>query len=59
MPPCETCGAPQTRTHDVPDRATAVIGDEIDRTLEHGLCYPDGTPRRYRSRQELQRAERA
>jgi hypothetical protein len=34
-----------------------VIGDEIDVTIKHGLCHPDGTPRRFRSRAELRREE--
>jgi hypothetical protein len=37
----------------------AVIGDEIDIEIKHGLCHPDGTPRRFRSREELRRAEKA
>lgn len=35
----------------------AIIGDEIDVTIKHGLCNPDGSPKRYRSRAELHRAE--
>ena len=34
------------------------VGDEIDIEIKHGLCLPDGTPRRFRSRAELRRAER-
>ena len=36
-----------------------VIGDEIDISIRHGLCHPDGTPRRFRSREELKRATAA
>jgi|SRR5579859_5629080 len=32
-----------------------VIGDEIDVEIKHALCNADGTPRRFRSRQELNR----
>lgn len=40
----------------LPGKANAVIGDEIDVTISNGLCHADGTPRRFRSRQELARA---
>lgn len=39
-------------------KAASVIGDEIDVEIKHGLCWPDGTPRRFRSRSELKRVER-
>lgn len=39
-------------------RQNQVHGDEIDVTIQHGLCWPDGTPRRFRSREELKRVER-
>jgi hypothetical protein len=41
-----------------PARATFVIGDEIDEIHPHGVCWDDGTPRRFRSRTELRRVER-
>ena len=53
------CGAQPYVLEDVTASAHTVIGDEIDRTIEHGLCHADGTPRRFRSRQELKAAERA
>lgn len=31
----------------------SVIGDECDITVKHGLCNPDGSPRRYRSKAEM------
>ena len=40
-------------------RPNNVIGDEIDVYIKHALCHPDGTPRRFRSREELKRAEKA
>lgn len=39
--------------------APFVIGDEIDIEIRHGICNADGTPRRFRSRTELKKAERA
>lgn len=39
----------------LPGKANAVIGDEIDVTIANGLCNPDSSPRRFRSRQELSR----
>lgn len=38
-----------------PNKATAVIGDECDITVEHGACHPDGTPRRFTSKSEMKR----
>lgn len=35
-----------------------VQGDEIDVSIRHALCNPDGSPRRFRSRSELKRVER-
>ena len=32
-----------------------VQGDECDVLVEHGLCNSDGTPRRYRSKQEMKK----
>ena len=32
-----------------------VIGDECDITIKHGICWDDGTPRRYRSKVEMKR----
>lgn len=32
-----------------------VEGDEIDVYIKHGLCHPDGTAKRYRSREQLRR----
>lgn len=37
----------------LPGKTSSVIGDEIDVTIKHGLCNPDGSPRRYRSRIEM------
>src|ERR1051326_8062241 len=58
--PCDQCGR-IVHTGEWPfcphGRPTGtVIGDEIDVTIEHGLCNDDGTPRRFRSRSELRLA---
>lgn len=48
---CEKCQEPMTRWH----RATAVRGDDIPGGIDipHGICWPDGTPRRYYSHSEI------
>lgn len=43
----------------LPGKSNAVVGDEIDVEIRNGLCNPDGSPRRFRSRTELRQAERA
>lgn len=36
---------------------SGIIGDELhDYTAKHGLCWPDGTPRKFYSKTELRRA---
>jgi hypothetical protein len=47
------CGGSLTEVEDQANRATAVIGDEVDYTFHHGLCNEDGTPRRYTSRTQI------
>lgn len=39
--------------------APAVHGDEMDETIEHGVCWDDGTPRRFTSKAELRAVEQA
>ena len=58
LPPCPACGHPTERCWARPLASAAVHG-EIDVVIRHGLCHPDGTPRRFESRQALRRAERA
>jgi len=53
--PPEHCGKPTHLEHSHRGNAPTVIGDEIDVLVEHGPCNEDGTPRRYRSRSELNR----
>lgn len=52
--PCDACGTPTVRAWltTYPN----VIGDEIDIRIENGLCWPDDTPRRFTSKQEIKRA---
>lgn len=37
-------------------KAPAVHGDEIDIEIKHGLCWADGSPRRFRSKSEIKHA---
>jgi putative FmdB family regulatory protein len=55
--PCKTCGKDAAKVW-LPGNANGVVGDEIDVEIKHGLCHADGTPRRFRSREELRRAEK-
>lgn len=55
--PCEVlceCGGRTERVW-IMGRANNVIGDECDVLIKHALCNADGSPRRYRSRQEIAR----
>lgn len=55
-PPCPECGTSDTYfDYGKTNRSTGVISDEIDVMINHGLCYPDGTPRRFTSMTELRR----
>jgi len=57
-PSCGTCGNPLV--HEVrANKAPGVIGDECDVTVEHGICNPDGSPRRYRSKSEMRAVAKA
>ena len=38
-------------------KSSGVIGDEIDVYIKHALCHSDGSPRRFRSKTELRKAE--
>ena len=51
--PCAKCGEPTERVW--LQRSSGVIGDECDVLIEHGLCYADGSPRRFRSKAEIVR----
>jgi hypothetical protein len=57
-PPCPECNEP---TETLWDQSAGVISDDIPGGIEirHGLCNPDGTPRRYYSHTEIRKeAER-
>ena len=56
--PCRQCQEKARRVL-LPSTHGGVIGDEIDISIKNGLCNADGTPRRFRSRAELRRAEQA
>lgn len=51
-PPCPTCGG---ATETLWRSSSNVVGDECDVTIRHGICNPDGTPRRYYSKSEMVR----
>ena len=55
VPECPTCLAPLEADGFAPNAAPGVISDECDVTVEHGICHPDGSPRRYRSKSEMRR----
>jgi putative FmdB family regulatory protein len=57
---CPACGPAQMCRVILPGKANAVIGDEIDVTIRHGLVdETTGAPIRYRSREALRKeAER-
>lgn len=38
-----------------PGKASGVIGDECDVSVRHGICWPNGEPRRYTSKAEMAR----
>jgi hypothetical protein len=55
-PPCRDCGASTDTLWE--GRGNAVSQDSIEGgvLIHHGLCYPDGTPRRFYSKSEIARA---
>lgn len=60
VPPCPGCG--QESLEDLSTRgnlAPTVIGDECDVTIAHGICNPDGSPRRYTSKSEMRQVAKA
>lgn len=57
--PCPECGKATVRTW-LPDRGDGgggVIGDDIPGGMwvRHGICNPDGSPRKYYSKSEMAR----
>ena len=55
-PNCEECAGVLERAW-LPGSQANVLGDEIDITIKHGVCNDDGSPRRFRSREELKKAQ--
>lgn len=58
VPRCPSCGAERSLDGVAAGKSATVIGDEIDLVVEHGVCHADGTPRRFTSKSELNRALR-
>jgi hypothetical protein len=54
VPTCPSCLTPMT-DEQARGKSACVIGDEIDVLIENGPINKDGSPRRYRSRSELNR----
>lgn len=59
QPNCHLCVGGVMERVWLPGNANNVIGDECDVELKHGLCNPDGTPRRYTSKEDIRRAAKA
>jgi hypothetical protein len=56
---CPSCNEKTARLFENrTERAPGVIGDDFPGGFyaEHGVCHPDGTPRRFDSKTELKRA---
>lgn len=53
-PPCPTCGLP---TYTLWRSSSGVIGDDIPGGVwvRHGICNPDGSPRKYYSKSEMKK----
>jgi len=54
-PPCPTCGE---ATETLWRSSSGVIADDIPggMVFQHGICWPDGTPRKFYSHTEIKRA---
>lgn len=55
LPSCE-CGLEMHEDYGQFGLAPAVIGDEVDIYVRHGICDENGNPKRFRSKSELRRA---
>lgn len=55
-PPIVMCDCGQQTQRVWLSTSPTVIGDECDIHIRHGLCWPDGTPRHFRSKEEIARA---
>lgn len=54
-PPCPVCGGATETLWSNPTTASNIIGDEIPGGMwvRHGICNPDGTPRKYYTKSEM------
>ncbi len=52
--PVCACGGQLERVL-MPTNRDNIIGDECDVTMKHGLCNPDGSPRRFTSKSDMKR----
>lgn len=57
IPQCPQCDGHRVKVWT--GHANSVIGDECDVMVRHAICNPDGTPRRYTSKDEMKRAAAA
>lgn len=55
VPPCLKCGSNMDRVF-LPTNRGQILGDECDILIKHGLCLPDGSPQRFRSKEALRKA---
>jgi|SRR5262245_27506425 len=55
VPVCAACGASMVSVRAVVAKAPTVIGDACDVVIEHAICHPDGTPKRFTSKSEMRR----
>ena len=55
---CTSCGAHEMYPENIKlGKAPSVIGDElINYEAKHGVCHPDGTPRKFYNKTELKQA---
>lgn len=59
VPVCGDCGGEMEGFYGQDSKGPAVIGDEMDLMVPHGVCHPDGTPRRFTSKSDLRQALKA
>ena len=52
--PLCSCGKATARVW-IQGSSSSVIGDECDVQMKHGLCNPDGSPKRYTSKADMAR----
>ena len=54
---CSSCGGQLEHVILKFGKAPGVIGDELNNySARHGVCHPDGTPRKFNSKTELKQA---